>query len=437
MRRLMRRRQLEHAARCGAGCAALAVALAAAPAGAEHSGLGGLRGLLRTSSADVAGRGVLEWGAFASVHTLDDTAGTTRAFLVAPVQVGYGLSRFLEVGLTLPVRAFATLGDDPSTGVPTGRTGFGDVELAGKLQIPIPGRVIRLGVLGGGAFATGSRSRGFARLKSDATVGGALTLDFSWLDRFPAFRTHVNGSYRWIRDDQGYGLGGANDPGAGFWPPSGAPLPPGGSPRDNDQVNWRAAIEFATRAVTLFTEVAFDDTPGLEGTRVRDHPWVLTPGAVVKFRNGLNLHGAVDLSLQRDDPPPSLPELPQWRLTLGLTWRHELTFGDHDHDGVRNDRDGCPDQAEDFDGFEDEDGCPDTDNDRDGVPDRRDLAPDLAEDVDGFEDYDGRPDLDNDGDGLRDADDACPDNAEDFDGDADTDGCPEGNAIPEPAPVDP
>ena len=110
---------------------------------------------------------------------------------------------------------------------------------------------------------------------------------------------------------------------------------------------------------------------------------------------------------------------------LGFTWRTALSFGDDDHDGIQDDLDGCRDQAEDYDGFQDVDGCPDLDNDADGVPDRRDLAPDLPEDFDGFEDGDGRPDRDNDGDGIRDEADACPNAAEDFDGDADADGCPE------------
>ena len=82
-------------------------------------------------------------------------------------------------------------------------------------------------------------------------------------------------------------------------------------------------------------------------------------------------------------------------------------------------------EAEDFDGFADQDGCPDLDNDQDGIPDVKDLAPDLPEDVDGFEDSDGRPDRDNDGDGITDDKDACPNEAEDFDGDRDVDGCPD------------
>jgi hypothetical protein len=307
------------------------------------------------------------------------------------------------------------------------------------LQVPIPGRVVRLGVLGSTAFPTGSRSRGFGRERGDVAVGAAMTLDFSSFERWPPTRVHFNGSYRWIRDEQGYGLATADDPRqGGFWPPAAAPVPPGGSARDNDQVAWRAGVEFSTRVLILFTEVAFDDSPRLDGVRVRDHPWLVTPGAVIKFRNGLNLTGALDLSVQRDSPPATIPRLPEWRFTLGLTWRRELTFGDRDHDGVRNDRDACPEQAEDFDGFEDADGCPDLDNDGDGVPDRRDLAPDLREDIDGFEDHDGRPDIDDDGDGIRDADDKCPRAAEDFDGDEDTDGCPDGVETPEPkAPPEP
>ena len=71
--------------------------------------------------------------------------------------------------------------------------------------------------------------------------------------------------------------------------------------------------------------------------------------------------------------------------------------------------DNCPLDAEDFDGFRDEDGCPDPDNDNDGVIDAQDGCPDEMEDIDGFQDYDGCPDPDNDGDGVLDAADNCPD----------------------------
>jgi outer membrane protein OmpA-like peptidoglycan-associated protein len=98
---------------------------------------------------------------------------------------------------------------------------------------------------------------------------------------------------------------------------------------------------------------------------------------------------------------------------------------DTDGDGIEDKLDECPDQAEDIDGFQDNDGCPDLDNDNDGIPDATDQAPDLPEDLDGFEDSDGIPDLDNDQDGITDADDQCPNQAEDIDNFEDDDGCPD------------
>jgi outer membrane protein OmpA-like peptidoglycan-associated protein len=48
---------------------------------------------------------------------------------------------------------------------------------------------------------------------------------------------------------------------------------------------------------------------------------------------------------------------------------------DNDKDGILDAADKCPNEPEDFDGFEDEDGCPDPDNDQDGVPDGTDKCP--------------------------------------------------------------
>ncbi len=98
---------------------------------------------------------------------------------------------------------------------------------------------------------------------------------------------------------------------------------------------------------------------------------------------------------------------------------------DIDKDGLPNEVDECPKIAEDRDGFEDNDGCPDPDNDRDKVPDGKDRCPLIAEDLDGFEDADGCPETDNDGDGMPDTRDKCPDKAEDRDNFEDNDGCPE------------
>ncbi len=102
---------------------------------------------------------------------------------------------------------------------------------------------------------------------------------------------------------------------------------------------------------------------------------------------------------------------------------------DPDNDGIKGSADMCADEPEDYDGFEDEDGCPDPDNDADGILDAADKCPLEAEDYDGFEDGDGCPDLDNDGDGILDIYDKCPNEAEDFDGFEDEDGCPDKEEI--------
>ncbi len=69
-----------------------------------------------------------------------------------------------------------------------------------------------------------------------------------------------------------------------------------------------------------------------------------------------------------------------------------LKPADRDGDGILDDRDKCPDDPEDRDGFQDSDGCPDPDNDRDGIPDYRDRCPNEPESFNRFLDEDGCPD---------------------------------------------
>lgn len=65
---------------------------------------------------------------------------------------------------------------------------------------------------------------------------------------------------------------------------------------------------------------------------------------------------------------------------------------DSDGDGIPDDRDQCRLVAEDWDGFQDLDGCPDLDNDQDGIPDVRDGCPNDPETYNGYYDHDGCPD---------------------------------------------
>jgi outer membrane protein OmpA-like peptidoglycan-associated protein len=111
-----------------------------------------------------------------------------------------------------------------------------------------------------------------------------------------------------------------------------------------------------------------------------------------------------------------------------IGFMYEPAVEDRDGDGIPDDDDGCPDAAEDKDGFEDRDGCPDLDNDGDGILDVDDACPLVKEDYDGDRDEDGCPEGragDRDGDGIPDQVDNCPDEPEDFDGFQDDDGCPD------------
>lgn len=109
---------------------------------------------------------------------------------------------------------------------------------------------------------------------------------------------------------------------------------------------------------------------------------------------------------------------------VGITF---ALFGkkDSDGDGYPDTEDHCPDNAEDFDGFQDEDGCPELDNDKDKIVDVNDKCPNEKEDLDGFQDEDGCPDYDNDNDGIPDSQDKCPNVPENLNGFEDEDGCPD------------
>jgi len=116
--------------------------------------------------------------------------------------------------------------------------------------------------------------------------------------------------------------------------------------------------------------------------------------------------------------------VPVFRVLASASWAPER--GDSDGDHVLDRDDACPSEAEDVDGYQDDDGCPDRDNDGDGLPDSADRCPMEAEDhAGGATDNDGCPNPDRDHDGIANGYDSCPDQAEDMDGDRDDDGCPD------------
>ncbi len=192
-----------------------------------------------------------------------------------------------------------------------------------------------------------------------------------------------------------------------------------------------------------------------------DDVFILTPGIKYKAKNGLHTTLGFDIGLADDDVRSewlqrgyrfSTKGTPQFGVNLTVGWSGLAKMLDSDKDGVPNEFDKCPHEAEDIDKFQDKDGCPDIDNDKDGVLDaidkcpntftevqgcpvvdvdndgiknKDDNCPEKAEDMDGFEDTDGCPDEDNDKDKIFDQVDKCPQKAEDEDGFEDEDGCPD------------
>ena len=124
---------------------------------------------------------------------------------------------------------------------------------------------------------------------------------------------------------------------------------------------------------------------------------------------------------------PGMGANPDVRAFIGIVF--EPRRADLDGDGSRDLTDLCPEQAEDMDGFDDEDGCPDFDNDGDGILDTDDACPDVPEDLDGVADEDGCPETDADNDKILDEDDKCPTEPEDYDEIEDEDGCPDASRV--------
>lgn len=238
-----------------------------------------------------------------------------------------------------------------------------------------------------------------------------------------------------------------------------------------DELVYRFTLTYNVerRRVGIPSAIALE----LDGRSLAAHPFGLTGGSSARFASGLEgrigyvRHLPVargDLQLTAGVGAGVLPGYgtPLVRLLVGTSYQSVDASADGDGDGVPSRVDQCPSDAEDLDGFADQDGCPELDNDGDGIldedddcstePEDRDGIDDLdgcpdpevpdtdsdgiydtddkclkdAEDVDGFQDNDGCPDNDNDKDGLPDLNDVCPDAAEDKNAFQDDDGCPDG-----------
>ncbi|MCO4746870.1 MAG: OmpA family protein [Proteobacteria bacterium] len=107
-------------------------------------------------------------------------------------------------------------------------------------------------------------------------------------------------------------------------------------------------------------------------------------GGYYRMPTGLTFRGGVGTGITRGIGSP----LARVMFMLGYEPR---AAEDMDLDGLVDDIDNCPQDPEDFDEYEDTDGCPDPDNDGDGLLDTADTCPMEPEDMDSWEDEDGCP----------------------------------------------
>ena len=123
--------------------------------------------------------------------------------------------------------------------------------------------------------------------------------------------------------------------------------------------------------------------------------------------------------------PDTAPTQKEEKEALRAKWRAEHKE-DADGDGIPDDLDACPMEAEDHAGADPNDGCPvPKDKDGDGIPDSSDRCPDKPEDKDGIDDFDGCPEDDFDKDAVPDVTDACPKVPGKPNADPKKNGCPE------------
>ncbi|UCF04584.1 MAG: OmpA family protein [bacterium] len=412
----------------------------------------GTSGLLHVYDAGTVGRGRLVFslgtsyyrradmmvyrgvGSQIPVWYATDSAAVDYNFFISRAVLTLGLSDFIELSAGLNVRNWIMQVDedleerDFKTRT---RGGLGDTDFLVKLCPPLPVPYLHLGVIGLASFPSGSKKRGFTTESTDFGVKGLITLDFTKVEAFLPTRLHFNVGYRFNRnEDDGYGITNFNNPDlSGFYPPGYPPVPDGESNNFNDLFQFGTGLEFRVGMARLFAEFAWDQL--INADLPEDYPgglnksvYTLTPGASIASESGVGVLIAGDINLNSEDNLP-IVNPPDWMLYFMISVGHFVMPQDRDDDGIEDKVDKCPDEAEDFDGYEDEDGCPDYDNDKDGITDDTDGCPDLAEDFDGYEDEDGCPDLDNDGDGIPDVEDRCPSEPEDFDGFEDQDGCPD------------
>jgi hypothetical protein len=424
--------------------------------------------------ATTPGAGLLNVGAWASYSadpvTLRDTGSGNVALrpltsvVGADLTGGYGIGERGYVGVDVPLVLYQNGGGPlPSTVVSNGHvptSAIGDIALSGKATLVSNsknGLVAGFGLaaLGAVTLPTGDRNSFYG--DGSVTAGARLLAEYSLVIAS-------------VQASLGYTLHTAHQ----TWPDASV-----GGVTFGDTIPW--TFGFSLRPGFLANGAVDGENRQLWEIALRG--WV-PAGPVAPFASGASslspvLVSAADrISLGHyrdgfvvvgvDVGLNDAVGVPLVRGIVGVGWAPHPH--DRDHDGVLDDVDQCPEDAEDRDGVMDFDGCPEDDADEDGITDREDACPTVkgvpwndpkkngcpAPDTDGdgiADPTDACPTVkgvasddpkkngcpaenpDRDGDGVPNALDKCPDDAEDKDGFEDSDGCPDtdndGDGVPD------
>lgn len=415
------------------GLIAAAAIAAAVPASAQPAGNIDLsvfrpamdsRGYLTINASQVLGHkevsfglGALDWGykmlSFESGDNTYSIDNVVAATLVAAVGFKLGPAE-LELGASAPfVIMSGDRGPDTVNAMDPNDVsrfkldgqGLGNVGLHLKTRFLKASRGIGVGVIGSVYLPTVSQKNRF--LGEDKVMPQVIGIVDKEFGRMKDLRVAINGGIR-LRSSVSF-----------------TDMGDGGAPATNQTIKVGAEIPIGLGVAYAISPQKFDVVAEVFGAVPLDSENYFPLEAIGGAKLYLARNSFLSLGAGRG-LSPSKGGNPDFRAFIGIVF--EPNIGDRDGDGVKDDADACPDAAEDIDGFEDDDGCPDLDNDRDGIDDADDKCRDIPEDPDGVDDQDGCPDGekgDRDGDGILDEDDKCPEVPEDPDGFEDEDGCPD------------
>jgi outer membrane protein OmpA-like peptidoglycan-associated protein len=384
---------------------------------------GGHKGIVRSQSGDMLGLGGFQLGGalhygqeYAYIHSLIPSQSHGSPKLISGVgYLGVGVAPVLDIAINLPVYYdYASFGK-------TNAKGVGDLEASIKLagfvlkgdESPVTSAYYMAF-----QFPTGKTDEGFfPRHAYYGSVGNWSSGEILYHPMLVS-TIHFERMKGEIPLQINLNLGGVFN-----------------APKDNNAATASMSLGyFPNEIITLFAEISMEERfitvhKKTFFSDLLNDPIYVTPGVKVTIpKTNLSVILAGDFGISEADEAYAQTSVSE----TGTTILHQANplynayFGlnllipanaDVDGDGIKNKEDKCPKEAEDKDGFEDTDGCPDYDNDKDGIPDSLDKCPDTV----GIIENKGCPDRDSDRDGIIDRLDKCPKDS----GIAENTGCPD------------